>query len=300
MKKSILAVAMFVFLFGCAKSNNEPKWEILELTDQFNEKTGGKNVVYLTKGSFIGSESKEGDFSVVIRIYGPNRLGVDVSNTDLKSVNDVLYSTDLESLEDAGFSYRRDDLRIDSISIKGGWDGDLRDDKTSLWSLMKQEGILRISAYDGGEDYLFDVNCNGLNEILKLAFLEKPAIAEYSIIAADQKQREKEIEFTLRYLWTPEKESQLKNYAELDNTVKAFFSTKNYDDYLGGDDYLGSSYFNDAKDKVMSDWANPLLEEIRLLFNDPTLEYPKFNVRRYYRLRHQRLMEPILPFRFSR
>jgi hypothetical protein len=191
---------MVVFLFGCAKSNNEPKWEILELTDQFNEKTGEKCIAYLTKGNFRGSESKEGDFSVVIRIYGPNRLGVDVSSADFESLNDVLYRTDMKSLYRARYSYRRDGLKIDSISIEGEFDREggrlRRDDKTSLLTLMKQEGILRVSAYDDGEDYLFDVNCNGLNEILKLAFSEQPASVEYAIFAADRNQEKKDIQFT--------------------------------------------------------------------------------------------------------
>jgi hypothetical protein len=286
MKRPILIAAMAVFLFGCAKSG----WEILELTDQFNEKTGEKYVAYLTKGNFRGSESKKGDFTVILRIYNPNTLRIHVSSADLKSVNDVLYRTDLKSLYDAFYDYKRDDLEINGTRIEGEWDQDVgrlfyrnHDDKTSLWTLIKQEGILRVSAwnYDDGKYYLFDINCNGLNEMLKQVFLEGPASVKYAIVAADRNQVKQDIQFTLKYSWTPEKESQLRNSAELENIVKAFFSTESYIDSIVRFGRYGLDY-DYQKDKVMSDWANPLLEKIRLLFNDPTLEYSDFSVENYY------------------
>ena len=81
-----------------------------------------------------------------------------------------------------------------------------------------------------------------------------------------------EIEFTLKFKWSIERENLLKNNANIQQIVIEFFKDKDRNfAYDRPDGYY-------QREKVKQNWGKPLLEKLKQTFPDLNLEYGSFRV----------------------
>jgi hypothetical protein len=242
-------------------------WEVVEIVDEFGDKTGDKRLAYQTSGTFTNSATRNSDLDVMLLVDNP------------RGVNIIVFEYGRYRVELNGglFTYKIGDTRIEHVPIKGKHDSvrlqgriDPRDEKTSLFYLLKQGGLIKFSVYEEGSTYRFDVNADGFLKLLSEVFTNTDSYLSFYYEVPGINNKLIEVEFTLNFKWDLEKEKQLKNNPDLQILVADFFRDKDKDFVL---DRPGGYY---QKEKAEQNWGVPLLDNIRHLFSDQDLEYISF------------------------
>jgi hypothetical protein len=224
-------------------AQNNASWEIVETVDEFGDKTGEKRLAYQTTGTFSDSTTRNSTLDVLLLIDNPDSVRVTVFE----------YGRYKISLDDAIFTYKIGDIKIETVFLRGRHIYE-EDEKISLIYLLKQGGLIKFSVYKNGSSYRFDVNADAFLTLLSENFRNKEARRKYSYRVEDINGRNIGVSFELNYKWTAEKEKLLRDDTFLQPLVMAFFSDKD-----------GYKYENQ--------WEISLIEQIRQLYSDPSMDY---------------------------
>lgn len=240
-------------------------WHIVNIKDAFGDETENKRVVYQTTGTFSNSATNNSYIDVLLLVDDPNSISVITYEYGQYCVN----------LDDAIYTYKIGSRIIDYCPLQGEFDMSFvfhptHDEKTSLFYILKQGGLIKCNVYQDGSTYRFNVNADGFRDLLSEAFNGKDAYREYYYEVLDINSKKIEVEFELKYKWSFEKELVMRDNLDLKSLVTTYFNNKN-EQYAF--DRPGGYY---QREKIEKEWGEPLLEQIRKLFLDDNIEYESF------------------------
>jgi hypothetical protein len=285
MRKLLLSVTILILFTSCNDRKKAPTyletidiqlplpnpWEITETEakDSFGDKTDKitRGILYRGKGTLNNNE-----INIFISTEVPNAIGVYAE-----------YGSRFISLSDGVFSYKIGDKIYDSFDYRniGGPSinptGSVKDETKSFLYLLKQGGNIRVQVRKDGATYNFTVDADGFREAYSSALEGSWGNATYYYVVLDRNNIKVEVEFTIEYVWSYDKEERYKNNTQLEEFINNFFRTK---DVYFAYDRPGGYY---QREKVEENWAKPILQQVRALFSDESIEYRGYDGFRAFR-----------------
>jgi hypothetical protein len=239
-------------------------WKITEqeARDRFGDKTGSviKGIEYRVDGSFRSSftQYQERDIKIIISTQVPSVIGVRAFD-----------GRNLESLREGLWSYKIENEIIENQRFDGpslSPTGSITDETKSFLYLLKQGGTIRVQVYKDGTTYSFTIDADGFKEVYSEALEGEEGSITYYYVVPDRNNRNIETQFTINYIWSYEKEERYKNNPQLEEYIRNFFRTKDRN-------FINDSRGYYRRERVEREWGEPILQQIRVLFNDNSIEF---------------------------
>jgi hypothetical protein len=268
MVKKLTFYLFFFLVFGMNLFAQNNVWHIVEIVDEFGDKTGDKRLAYQTVGTFTNSATTNSNLDILLLVDNPRTVSVVVFE----------YGKYRVDLNDGLFTYKVGDNRIENVPIEGEYDYSVRrqdgitphNEMTSLFYLLKQGGLVKFSVYENRSTYRFDVNADNFLKLLSETFINTDSYLNFYDVS-DINNKIIKVEFVLTFKWNIERENLLKNNPNIQQIIFEFFKNK---DKNFAYDRPGGYY---QRDKVRQNWGDPLLENIKKAFPDLNFEYSSFS-----------------------
>jgi hypothetical protein len=249
-------------------------WKITEREekDSFGDKTGRiiKGIRYSVEGTYTSSRTQYQEMKINISLSTEVPGGIGVYAFDGR--NSI-------SLTDGVFSYKIGDKIYDSFDYRniGGPSinptGSVKDETKSFLYFLKQGGNIRVQVYKDQTTYNFTVDADGFKESYSEALAgSKWGRITYYYVVPDRNNRNVEVEFSIEYTWSYEKEELYKNNPQLEEYIRNFFRTRNVNDANDGRGYYRREF-------VQENWGKPILQQMRIIFFNENIEYNYDNFR---------------------